>query len=53
MNRLALLLLMLGVLALVGGVALYSPRAAVLTAALVLLIGGVLSLDVPERKGKT
>lgn len=51
-NREALLLLLLGVLALVGGVALYSPRAAVLTAAVALLIAGVLQLDVPAAKPK-
>lgn len=50
MNREALLLLLLGVLTLVGGIALYSPRAAVLAAALVLLVAGVLSLDVPDSK---
>lgn len=55
MTREALLLLLLGVLTLVGGIALYSPRAAVIAAALILLIAGVLNLDVPERprKGRT
>lgn len=51
-NREALLLILLGVLTLVGGIALYSPRAAVLAAAVILLIAGVLNLDVPARKGK-
>jgi uncharacterized membrane protein YccC len=51
-NREALLLLLLGVLTLVGGVALYSPRGAVLAAAVILLIAGVLLLDVPDSKGK-
>lgn len=52
MNREALLLILLGVLTLVGGIALYSPRAAVLAAAVVLLIAGVLALDVPATKPK-
>lgn len=52
MNREALLLILLGVLALVGGIALYSPRAAVIGAAIILLIGGVLQLDVPAAKPK-
>jgi uncharacterized membrane protein YccC len=51
-NREALLLLLLGALALVGGIALYSPRAAVITGGIILLIGGVLTLDVPAAKPK-
>jgi uncharacterized membrane protein YccC len=51
-NREALLLLLLGALTLVGGIALYSPRAAVLAAAITLLITGVLTLDVPAAKPK-
>lgn len=50
MNREALLLLLLGALALVGGIALYSPPAAVISAGVILTIAGVLSLDVPPRK---
>lgn len=53
MNRQALLLLLLGVLTLVGGIAVYSPRAAVLATALVLLLAGVLTLDVPAKKGRS
>lgn len=57
MNRLALLLLLLGVLALVGGIALYEPRVAVIAAGVILLIAGVLNLDVAdravERKGRS
>lgn len=49
-NRTAVILLLLSAVTLVTGVALYSPRAAVLVAAAVLLAAGLANLEARERK---
>lgn len=49
MNRTALLLLIAAAITAVAGVGLYSPRAAVIVAALLFGTAGVLSLELPSR----
>lgn len=50
MNRTAAVLLILAVITFLGGVALFSPRVAVIVGSLLLLGVGVGQLDVGDRK---